>query len=52
MREILINDIGYVSGNSRTPIISKIKYWQKSDCKITIFCTKEAESNYEKHHRF
>lgn len=49
MQKILINDIGYILGNNRTPIISKIKYWQKDNCKITIFCTKEARINYEKH---
>lgn len=49
MHKILINDIGYIQGNSRIPVISKIKYWQKNNCKITIFCTKEAKLNYKKH---
>jgi len=48
MPKILINDIGYITGNNRTPIISKVKYWQKNNCEITIFCTNEAKASYEK----
>jgi len=49
MHEILINDISYTPNSNRMPIISKIKYWQKRDYKVTILCTKEAKLNYKEY---
>ena len=49
MQKILINDLGYVTGSNRAPTISKIRFWQKSDYRITILCTEKAKSIYEKH---
>lgn len=49
MQKIIINDISHITGNSRMPIISKIKYWQKNDYELTIICPDEAKKIYEKH---
>jgi glycosyltransferase involved in cell wall biosynthesis len=45
-KKILIFDISFLTGNNRTPIISKIKYWQKRGLQIDIFCTGEAKDHY------
>ena len=46
MLKILIYDTNFVPGISRIIPIIKIKYWQKHNCQITIFGTKEAEKFY------
>lgn len=48
MKKILVFDISYLTGNNRTPIISKIKYWQKKGLIVDVFCTKEAMGHYKK----
>jgi len=48
MQKILINDIGFLHGNNRIPIILKIKYWQKKGIGVAILTTEEAEEFYEK----
>ena len=47
-KRILVFDISYLTGNNRTPIISKIIAWQKNELKVDIFCTKEAKEQYSK----
>ncbi len=45
-KKILIFDISYLTGNNRTPVISKVLIWQKKGIKVDIFCTKEAKVEY------
>lgn len=48
MNKILVFDISFLTGNNRTPIIEKIRYWQSKKTQVTIFCTSEAKKNYKK----
>ncbi|MBU0534994.1 glycosyltransferase [Patescibacteria group bacterium] len=48
MKKILINDLSFIVGNNRVPVISKIRYWQKNGCDIHMLCTKDAKQAYEK----
>lgn len=47
MLKILVYDTNFVPGISRVIPVIKIKYWQKHDCQITIFGTKDAEFFYK-----
>jgi len=47
MLKILVYDTNFVKGISRVIPITKIRYWQKHNCKISIFCTKEGEDFYK-----
>lgn len=46
MPQVLVNDIGFMHDCNRTPIINKIKYWQRSGWEVAILCTREAEESY------
>jgi len=48
MKKILVIDTGFLIGNNRTPVISKIKHWQSKSAKVSVLTTKEAEINYRK----
>jgi len=48
MKKILVIDTGFLLGNNRTPVISKIKRWQTKSFKVSILTTKESERNYRK----
>lgn len=45
-KKLLVFDIGFLIGNNRTPIISKITYWQGKGLNVDIFCTHEAKEIY------
>jgi len=45
--KILIYDTNFAKHITRDILIMKIKYWQKSNCNITILCTKEGEKYYK-----
>lgn len=46
MKRILINDLGFLKGNNKVPIISKVKYWQAQGYSIAFLCTKDAMEHY------
>lgn len=47
MQETLINDVSFIDGSNRVPIISKIKCWQKNGAKITIMTTASGAKVYQ-----
>lgn len=46
MLKILIFDTNYVPKIARIIVLTKIRYWQKKGCRMTVFGTKEAENFY------
>ncbi|MFA6981854.1 MAG: glycosyltransferase [Patescibacteria group bacterium] len=47
MSKILINDIGFIHGNNRVPILERIHYWQENGHAVSILCPPNAKSFYE-----
>lgn len=48
MFKILICDINYVPGLSRAVYLTRMRYWRKRNCQITVFSTKEGERFYRR----
>ena len=46
MFKLLLFDINYTNGVNRSPLIIKIKHWQKANIKITIFTNLEGVNYY------
>jgi len=47
-QKLLIFDISFLTGNNRTPVISKIINGQKTGIEVDIFCTREAQIEYSR----
>lgn len=48
MLRILVYDTNYVPGITRVIVLTKIRYWQKKGCRITVLGTKDAAEFYQK----